>query len=70
MQNSELSKGQSSENERYATERIPRTRENDPTALDIIQALIDPDEEEKQSEYMKGHVSQEKIHETFLMDAS
>jgi hypothetical protein len=44
-------------------------KEHDPTALDVISTLIDEKEEEKASKYMKGHVSQDLIHETFLMDA-
>lgn len=47
---------------------LPR-KEDDPTALDVINTLIDEKEEQKASEYMKGHVSQDLIHETFLMDA-
>lgn len=48
---------------------LPRHKENDPTALDVINQLIDKKEEEKASHHMKGHLSQNIIHETFLMDA-
>ena len=37
------------------TEKLPK-RENDPTALEVILGLIDNEEEEKASVYMKGHV--------------
>ncbi len=50
------------------TEKLPK-RENDPTALEVILGLINNEEEEKASEYMKGHVSQEIINDTFLYDA-
>ena len=53
---------------RAQTMALPRG-ENDPSALDVILSLINKDEDEKASEYMKGHISQELIQETFLMDA-
>ena len=58
----------SSEN-RAQTERLPKTRENDPTALDVILGLINEEDETKASEYMKGHLEQDVINDTFLMDA-
>ena len=42
---------------------------HDPSALDVIKQIINPDKDQKASEHMKGHVSQEVINETFLMDA-
>jgi len=46
-----------------------KKREGDPTALDVIMSLINEEEEKKASHFMKGHISQEIINETFLMDA-
>ena len=55
--------------QRQATIMLPKNRENDPTALDVISDLINPNEEAKASVYMKGHIDQETINETFLMNA-
>ena len=41
----------------------------DPSALDVIKALIDPHEEEKASVHMKGHISKAIIDDTFLYEA-
>ena len=41
----------------------------DPSALEVIQALINPDEEEKASAHMKGHISKAIIDDTFLYEA-
>ena len=46
-----------------------KRRDNDPTALDVILNLINKEEDEKVSAYLKGHISQEVINDTFLMDA-
>ena len=56
---------------RAQTEKL-REREDihDPSALDVITGMIDPNSEAKASSYMKGHVSEEIINETFLKDAS
>ena len=51
------------------TAKLPKTKDNDPTALDVISDLINPAEEEKASVYMKGHIDQDIINETFLMNA-
>ena len=40
-----------------------------PSALEVIQSLIDPSEEEKASSHMKGHISKSIIDDTFLFDA-
>ena len=40
-----------------------------PSALEVIQSLIDPKEEEKASVFMKGHVSKTIIDDTFLYEA-
>ena len=40
-----------------------------PTALDVINTLIDPDEEQKASVFMKGHISKSAIEDTFLFEA-
>lgn len=42
---------------------------HNPTALEVIQALIDPGEEEKASAHMKGHISKAIIDDTFLFEA-
>lgn len=42
---------------------------HNPTALEVIQALIDPQEEEKASAHMKGHISKAIIDDTFLYEA-
>ena len=68
-QGSELSSGPDTIEGRAQTEKIPRNRENDPTALDVIGELVNKLEEQKASVYMKGHISQEIINDTFLMDA-
>ena len=44
-------------------------KSNDPTALEVIENLIDPSEEQKASEYMKGHISKSIIDDTFLYEA-
>ena len=44
--------------ERAHTARLPKNRENDPTALEVILSLIDKDEDERASHYMKGHLEQ------------
>ena len=54
--NENFSSDLSSEN-RGVTEKIPKNKENDPTALDVILGLINEDDESKASEYMKGHIS-------------
>ena len=41
----------------------------DPSALEVIQSLINPDEEEKASVHMKGHISKAVIDDTFLLEA-
>ena len=41
----------------------------DPTALEVIETLIDPEEDKKASEYLKGHVSKSIIDDTFLYEA-
>ena len=41
----------------------------DPSALEVIQAMIDPSEEEKASVHMKGHISKTIIDDTFLFEA-
>ena len=41
----------------------------DPSALEVIQSLINPDEEEKASVHMKGHISKAIIDDTFLYEA-
>ena len=40
-----------------------------PSALDVIETLIDPTEEEKASVFMKGHISKSAIEDTFLFEA-
>ena len=40
-----------------------------PSALDVIKTLIDPQEEEKASVFMKGHISKSAIEDTFLFEA-
>ena len=42
---------------------------HNPTALEVINSLIDPKEEEKASEHMKGHISKAIIDDTFLYEA-
>lgn len=46
-----------------------RKPEHDPTALDVIGKLINPDEEKKSSQWMKGHLDEKVINDTFLMNA-
>lgn len=46
-----------------------RASHHNPTALEVIQALIDPGEEEKASAHMKGHISKAIIDDTFLFEA-
>ena len=41
----------------------------DPTALDVISTLLNPAEEKKSSAWMKGHLDEKVINDTFLMDA-
>ena len=41
----------------------------DPTALDVIQSLIDPEADAKASAHMKGHISRTVIDDTFLFEA-
>ena len=42
---------------------------HNPTALEVINSLIDPTEEEKASAHMKGHISKAIIDDTFLYEA-
>ena len=42
---------------------------HNPTALEVINSLIDPQEEEKASAHMKGHISKAIIDDTFLVEA-
>jgi len=42
---------------------------DNPTALDVIETLIDPEEEQKASVFMKGHISKSAIEDTFLFEA-
>ena len=65
----EFQSSEEASSERLQTVKVPKNRQNDPTALDIIQGLIDKDEDERASHYMKGHLEQEIINNTFLMDA-
>ena len=46
----------------------PGNYEN-PSALEVIQSLIDPEEESKASVHMKGHISKSIIDDTFLYEA-
>ena len=46
-----------------------RKPEHDPTALDVISNLINPLEEKKSSAWMKGHLDEKVINDTFLMNA-
>ena len=55
--------------ERAQTARLPKNRKNDPTALEVILSLIDKDEDERASHYMKGHLEQQIINDTFLLNA-
>lgn len=55
--------------ERYNTFQPAKRRDNDPSALEIISNLINPVQEEKASVYMKGHVDEHLINETFLLNA-
>ena len=41
----------------------------DPSALDVIESLIDPEDDKKASSYLKGHISKSLIDDTFLYDA-
>ena len=66
----ELQSSEAASSERAQTTKLPKNRENDPTALDVILGLIDKGEDEKASHYMKGHLEQEIINDTFLMDAA
>ena len=43
--------------------------QKNPTALDVINTLIDPEEEQKASVFMKGHISKSAIEDTFLFEA-
>ena len=43
--------------------------EKNPSALDVIATLIDPQEEEKASVFVKGHISKSAIEDTFLFEA-
>ena len=45
------------------------SKHHNPTALEVIQGLIDPDEEHKASAHMKGHISKSIIDDTFLFEA-
>ena len=45
------------------------SQNKNPTALDVINTLIDPDEEQKASVFMKGHISKSAIEDTFLFEA-
>ena len=54
---------------RANTMRDLRKPGHDPTALDVISNLINPDEEKKSSAWMKGHLDEKVINDTFLMDA-
>ena len=45
-------------------------QEKNPTALDVIQTLINPQEEEKASVHMKGHISKTLIEDTFLFETT
>ena len=42
---------------------------HNPTALEVINSLINPAEEEKASAHMKGHISKAIIDDTFLYEA-
>ena len=42
---------------------------HNPTALEVINSLIDPNEDAKASEHMKGHISKAIIDDTFLYEA-
>ena len=44
-------------------------KSNDPTALEVIEGLVDQKEEKKASDYMKGHISKSLIDDTFLYEA-
>ena len=52
-----------------ATSSNEDRKSNDPTALEVIEQLIDPDEEKKASSYLKGHISKSIIDDTFLYEA-
>ena len=41
-----------------------------PSALDVIQKLIEPEEDVKASVHMKGHISKTAIEDTFLYEAT
>ena len=47
----------------------PRKTTNDPTALEVIESLISPDDEKIASKHMKGHISKQVIDDTFLFEA-
>ena len=42
---------------------------HNPTALEVIQNLIDPEEDKQASAHMKGHISKSIIDDTFLFEA-
>ena len=42
---------------------------HNPTALEVINSLIDPQEDAKASDHMKGHISKAIIDDTFLYEA-
>ena len=52
-----------------STDGRASTRTNDPTALEVIESLVDPTDDQKASEYMKGHISKSIIDDTFLYEA-
>jgi hypothetical protein len=52
-----------------ATGSTDSKKSNDPTALEVIENLVDPSEEVKASEYLKGHISKSLIDDTFLYEA-
>ena len=49
--------------------RLSDKKYENPSALEVIQNMIDPDEEQRASAHMKGHISKTVIDDTFLFEA-
>ena len=62
-------KGSSDEERKTTSSAGKEPQGENPSALDVIQSLIDPKEEEKASVHMKGHISKSIIDDTFLYEA-